>query len=125
MASTLTIPLVTLQIGSLDFGPSAAADSENSLVLTIDRTVTGGLNSLTAATTINISVWQSNDSGVTWSEVGAFGTTGGTFTDHHTGLARTTSTMTTNLQPGTSRQLKATVVVGGTAVAVAGTLVSS
>ena len=125
MASTLTIPLTTLQPGTLTFGPSGAADSETMLTLTIDRTVTGGLNSLTAATTIDISVWQSNDAGATWSEAAAFGITGGSFINRHTGLPYTASTMTTHLQPGTSRQLKAIVVTGGTAVAVAGTLVSS
>lgn len=124
MASTLTIPLVTLQPGTLSFGPSNAADSESRLVLTIDRTVTGGLNSLTSATTIDISVWQSDDAGVTWSEVGAAGWAGGVIQNRH-GVTYTSAVMTTNLQPGTSRQLKATVVTGGTAVAVAGTLVSS
>jgi hypothetical protein len=124
MASTLTIPLVTLPVGPLTFGPSPAADSETTLTLTIDRTVTGGLNALTAITTIDIAVYQSGDGGATWSQAGGIGVAGGLYTDRH-GVTFTASTMTLKLAPGTSRQLKATVAVAGTAVAVAGTLISS
>ena len=122
MPSSLTIPLTTLPVGTLNFGPSSVADADVSLTLTIDRTVTGGLNSLTSATAINAQIWQSNDGGATWQEIGEVGINGGTFVTK-TGATATVSVMgPEHLLPGTSRQLRATVTVTGTAVAVAGTL---
>lgn len=122
--ATFTIPLVTLPVGVRTFGPSNAADTETAIVLTIDRTVTGGLNSLTSATTLATEVDQSNDGGSTWQEVAAASTIGGALTDAH-GNPVTVFGFTVKLQPGTGRQLRAAVTVAGSAVAVAGTLVTS
>lgn len=124
MATTFTIPLTTLPVEARDLGPSHPADSETGFTLTIDRTVAGGLNSLTSATAILVSVSQSNDAGATWQEIGEVTVPGGTTINPKTGLTATVSLMTTYLLPGTSRQLKATVTVTGTPVAVAGTLTS-
>jgi len=120
MASTLTIPLTTLPVGELDLGPANAADAETGIVLTIDRTVAGGLNSLTPASTVAVNVFQSNDGGVTWMQL-----VGATMPGGVVGLGHATSDVRTGLFPGTSRKLKATVIVAGTPVAVAGTLVSA
>ena len=57
--ATLTIPLTALNDGVRHFGPATIADADKSAVLTLDRTVTGGLNSLTAATALEVSVDQS------------------------------------------------------------------
>jgi hypothetical protein len=122
MPSTLTIPLVTLPVGVRDFGPANAADSETSILLTIDRTVAGGLGSLTSASTVAVDVMQSNDSGLTWVL-----SVGGTFPGGPpvTG-SWATGTLRVDLAPGTSRRLKATVTVAGpSSVAVAGTLVTT
>lgn len=118
MASTFTIPLVTLPPGVRDLGPATAADTETVILLTIDRTISGGLNSLTPASQVQIDVMQSNDGGVTWRlQVG--GTMPG-------GALGPVSSLQVDLWPGTARRLKATVTVSGpSSVAVAGTLVTS
>lgn len=125
MATTFTIPLTTLPVGSRDLGPSHPADTETSILLTVDRTVTGGLNSLTSASELDFLVMQSNDGGTTW-ELRVGGTMpGGVFTLPKGGTA-TSSTLRVDLAPGTSRQLKGTVTVSGpSSIAVAGTLVTT
>jgi len=126
VASTLTIPLVTLPVGVQDFGPVNVADAETKIVLTIDRTVTGGLNSLTSGSLVAVDVYQSDDGGASW-----FLAVGGTFPGgvYHDGQAQvlvTASTLQVDVYPGTSRKLKVTVTVSGpSSVAVAGTLVTT
>lgn len=125
MATTLTIPLTTLPVGTRNLGPSHPADAESQILLTIDRTVTGGLNSLTSASRLSAGVDQSNDGGVTWQSVAGFNDAGGTILGK-TGQPVTQNTMQTWLIPGASRQLRATVTVTGpSAIAVAGSLVTS
>jgi hypothetical protein len=122
MASTFTIPLLTLPVGVRDFGPTNVADAETSVLLTIDRTVTGGLGSLTSGSAVAVDVMQSNDGGATWVL-----NVGGTFPGGPpiTG-SWATGTLSVSLAPGTGRKLKATVTVSGpSSVAVAGTLVTT
>ena len=52
----------------------------------------------------------------------AAGIIGGQYTDPHTGLPYAQSSVAVSLDPGTSRQVKATVVVSGASVAVSGSL---
>lgn len=122
MATTFTIPLITLPVGSRTFGPSNAANSETSITLTVDRTVTGGLNSLTTASILGADVQQSNDGGTTWFDLGGWTAGGGVFTIR--GAQVNSSVGIWDLQPGTSRQLRATVTVTGTSIAIAGTIVT-
>lgn len=122
MATTLNIPLTTLPVGSQTFGPSNAKDTEAQITLTIDRTVAGGLNSLTASSVISMDLQQSNDGGTTWLDRGANGTQGGIYTIKSQQVNVWAGTW--DLLPGTSRQVRATVTVSGTAIAVAGTLVT-
>jgi hypothetical protein len=122
--TTLTIPLTTLPVGPLNFGPSNVADAESHIVLSIDRTVPGGLNSLTAASQIETDIQQSNDGGATWFFISGGAITGGVFIDKH-GATLGTAQQYTDLLPGTSRRLRASCNVLGTPIAVAGTLVTS
>jgi hypothetical protein len=123
VATTLTIPLLTLPVGSRTFGPHTAADAETKITLSIDRTVTGGLNSLTAASAIEVDVQQSADGGATWQDLGAWTSVGGIYIDRH-GITGAVSLGIWPLFPGTSRKLQATVTVAGTPIAVAGSLVT-
>lgn len=127
MATTFTIPLTALTVGSHDFGPATAADTESLIVLNIDRTVSKGavqgLNGQPATTTITLETFQSNDGGVTWQNLADNTIVGGIFTKG--GAQINTDQIGTELNPGTGRQVKATVVVAGASVAVAGTLVTS
>lgn len=125
MATTFNIPLVTLPVGSRQFGPATPADSEVSITLTVDRTVSGGLNSLTSGSVLGADVQESLDGGVTWQDLGAWTAPGGTITNRH-GVVYAASSGTWNLIPGTSRQLRATVTVSGpSSIAVAGTIVTT
>ena len=125
MAGTVNIPLSTLAVGTHVFGPAAVADADKQALLTIDRTVTGGLNSLTPATGIQIIVDQSNDGGATWTQICSAPVTGGFTTSANHPVPPGTSSVGATFQPGTSRQARAQVTVTGTSVAVQGTLVTS
>lgn len=126
MATTFTIPLVTLPVGSRTFGPATPADAESAILLTIDRTVANGLNALTAASVVSADVQESLDGGVTWQDLGGAGFPGGLIFSAKTGANATSSTGRWLLIPGASRQLQATVTVAGPAsIAVAGTIVTS
>jgi len=122
--ATLTIPQITLAVGSRTFGPGNAADAEASITLTIDRTVTGGLNSLTGASVLDIAVDQSNDGGTTWHNLAGAEWTGGIQLDKH-GNTRTQEQLFTTLNPGTSRKVRASTTVSGTSIAIAGTVVTA
>jgi hypothetical protein len=131
MASSFPIPQTSLQPGSRTFGPATIPDADSQVTLAVDRTVAGGLNSLTAASTLSMTAEMSSDGGVTWHAVdtGAAGTQtawsaeGGTFTNSHTGLPITVSSGTWPLFPGAGRRLRATVTVAGpSAITVAGSI---
>ena len=126
MASTFTIPLVTLPVGTRNFPASGGAsvpDGDSEIVLNIDRTVANGLNSQSATTRIFLQTFQSGDGGATWQALGANTVQGGIFTKG--GNQINTDQIGTQLGPGTGRLIRAAVTVSGASVAVAGTLVTS
>lgn len=127
MAGTTQIPLTTLAPGTYHYGPAALADSDTYAQLTIDRTVTGGFNSLTSATQAAIEVDVSLDGGNTWEQQAAISFLGGIFTQKPSqgGGTLAANGFTVSLPPGTNRQARATVIISGTSVAVAGSLVIS
>ena len=120
MAGTISIPLVTLPAGSRDFGPAPVPDGDSLITITIDRTVTNGLNSKTAATLVTLTSYQSGDSGATWNELSSATAPGGIFVKN--GVTAAASVIGVGLWPGTSRQVKANLTVAGSSVAVAGTV---
>lgn len=124
MATTIPIPLTTLAAGPHDFGPAAIADNLASATLTVDRTVAGGFNA-TPAAQASIQVMQSGDGGATFRMVGAGGVEGGSVTNPRTGSPFTASSIVIQLFPGAGRQVKATIVVSGSSVAVSGSLAIS
>lgn len=123
--TTVNIPLVTLQVGSHDFGPASLADSDTRAILTISRIVAGGFNAKPATTQAAISIWQSGDGGATWDLLVSADIIGGSYINRHTGLPYTASSVSIPFQPGTGRQVKANVTVSGASVAVQGSLVIS
>jgi hypothetical protein len=125
MAGTITIPLTTLPDGVRAFGPANIANPDTLAVLTVDRTVAGGLNSLTSATTIEVAVQQSDDGGVTWFPVVDGIWSGGIIPAFRGGGNATTSTAAAYWAPGTGRQARASLIVAGGPVAVQGTLTIS
>lgn len=121
--TTVSIPLVTLPVGSQTFGPSPIADTDTKITLSIDRTVSGGLNSQPSTTQIMLTTFQSDDGGATFQELAAVSVVGGIFTKG--GNQINTDHIITELNPGTSRQVQATVTVTGASVAVAGSIATS
>ena len=137
MASTTTIPLTTLPIGSQVFGPHVAQASESSVSLTIDRTVAGGLNSLTLDSVLAVLVELSNDGGTTWhaTDTDQMGTQTAwtavgspvTYTDKQ-GVQHvyTVSSATWYLFPGNPRRIRATITVSGPSpIAIAGSITTN
>ena len=123
MAGTLTIPLTTLSDGVRSFGPAAVADSDKVTVLTVDRTPAGGLNSLTAATTIDLLVEQSDDGGVTWFLIVDGIIQGGPVPQGKAPPG--TSQVACTFAPGTGRRVRATMTVTGGPVTMQGSLTTS
>jgi hypothetical protein len=76
----LTIPLVTLPAdASRDFGPHTAGAGETLAMLTIDRTVAGGLNA-SPGVSADITFSVSPDGGSTWRLLASAGVPGGPIT---------------------------------------------
>jgi hypothetical protein len=117
--TTVNIPLTTLPVGVRDFGPAPIADTDTSATFTIDRTVAAGLKSVSPTVNVNLTVYQSDDGGVTWFELG-----GGDFPGGDLGTAKFANTAQVQcwFQPGTGRQARAHVIVTGGSVAVQGSL---
>jgi hypothetical protein len=75
VSTTQTIPNTRLT-GTQTFPFTNSQPGATNALVTIDRTVSGGLNSLTAADTLTIEVQRSLD-GVTWQEAGGITCQGG------------------------------------------------
>lgn len=124
---TTNLPLTTLPTGSTVFGPANVNNNESMNVLVIDRTVTGGLNSLTSATTVELLVEQSNDGGANWFQL-EDGMWPGGFQQafrQPPGTGATSDTIAVSLAPGTSRKVRVTFTVTSGPVVVQGTLTTS
>jgi len=125
MASTLTIPLISLPDGARVFGPANVADADRQTVLTVDRTPAGGLNSLTTATSVDLLVEQSDDGGTTWFLLVDGQIPGGAQPAFRGGGTAASDTIAVTFAPGTSRRVRATMTVTGGPVAVQGSLTTS
>jgi hypothetical protein len=123
MAGTLNIPLTTLPTGTFEFGPASVANPDSVAVLTIDRTVANGFNAKTPATTCQIAIHQSNDAGATWNLLASATFIGGTSSNHAGQI--NLSAIGVRFWPGTGRLTRAEVIIGGTSVAIQGTLTVS
>lgn len=132
MASTFTIPATALPVGVTELGPSSVPDADTTVTITLDRTAskgaTQGFNSQPGTTQMNVQLEQSDDGGTSWQPLAAMGPViGGIFTMTKTGTVTTITSerLFTEFNPGTGRQVRATVTVSGASVAVAGTLTTS
>lgn len=92
MAVTQTIPNTRLT-GSQTFNFSNTPAGADHAMVTIDRTVTGGLNSLTSADTLQITVDRSADGGTTWVEAAGITCQGGLIVTKGVTLAKETLTV--------------------------------
>lgn len=132
MPVNFQIPLTTLPPGSRVFGPATVPNPDTSVTLSVDRTVAGGLNSLTGASVLGMTAEVSTDGGVTWHAVDtdqpgtvtAWEAPGGTI---QTAAGPSgSSSGTWPLFPGTGRRVRATVTITGPAsIAVAGSIATA
>jgi len=123
MPSSFPIPLTTLPVGSRTLGPTTVPDADSQVSLSIDRTVAGGLASLTQASVLRMVAELSTDGGSTWhavdsgqpGSVTAWETPGGdvSFTGRDGNPHGLTSSGTWPLFAGTARLIRATVTVSG------------
>jgi hypothetical protein len=121
--TTVPIPLLTLAVGTREFGPASVDDTTNAVTLTIDRTVANGLNSKPATTTLEIGVWQSDDNGASWQFRASAGLIGGLYPSNQAGDPYLFSDVQVDLTPGVGRRVKAVTETAGSSVAVSGSLV--
>jgi hypothetical protein len=121
--TTVPIPLITLQVGTREFGPASVDDTVEHVTLTVDRSVAGGLNSQPATTTLEIGVWQSDNNGASWEFRASAGLTGGLYPRNVAGDPYLESSVQVNLTPASGRRVKAVTDTTGAAVAIAGSLV--
>jgi hypothetical protein len=126
MPQTLQIPLTTFDDGVVhEYGPYTLKQQDNVANITIDRTITGGLNSVTSDVTGMIEIDFSVDNGQTWTLLAGSGFEGGlvTWIDRfgvqHT-INAVTITVGTDLVRGA--QLRGTAVVHGASVNMTGTV---
>lgn len=90
-------------------------------LVTIDRTISGGLNSLTSADTLQIEVQRSLD-GVTWAEAGGITCVGGTIT---TSKGTTINTETIDVGLEAVGEAFRFITTASTPVRISGTVVYS
>jgi hypothetical protein len=137
MAGTLNFGPVTIQPGQRSFGPASVANSDSQVTLTVDRTLSGGLNSLTPASQLSMEAQLSTDGGATWHAVDTdqpgtettWGTIGGpaTWTDkNNVQHVYTASSAPWSIFPGTGRRIQAVVtVIGPSPITISGSIVTT
>lgn len=118
--TTVPISQRTLTVGTHEFGPAAVPNGAAFVDISIDRTVSGGLNSLTGTSQLTLDVFESLDGGTTWIMAGEALCIGGSFTMHG-GLPVNSNDIGVMIYPGATHA-KASVTVAGTSITVAGTL---
>lgn len=121
MATNITIPTTTLPVGKSTPLAPRNMRQERTVVLTLDRTVTGGLNSLDATTTLEVDVNTSVD-GVTFNNDASFTTVGGIIDDRHGQVNSNVLTIQGLGGQGTKVEI-VTTVGGSSSVVVAGSIV--
>jgi hypothetical protein len=116
---TLTIPITSLPVGLTTLGPLNVGNN-SSASLVIDRTIAGGLNSLTAASTVDVMVQTSPD-GTVWHDLGGATWIGGMYTSR-VGPVNSDTFSTGDIAAAVSRVRVLTTVGGPAPVVIAGTL---
>lgn len=124
--TVLTIPSVLLAIGPRSFGPISIAANESRIDMTLDRTLSSGLNARPDTTTIKVQFQVSFDGGTTWNDLTSAFFVGGIYSNSLNGQKNTDIFNCTIWNPGTAgRTARADVTVAGSSVRVAGSLTVS
>lgn len=86
-----TIPATTIQRGARTFSFASSQAPWSNALISIDRTISGGLNSLPATATLTLDIQYSLDGGATWNDLCGSTLQGGTITVK--GVTLTTDTL--------------------------------
>lgn len=123
MPGTFPIPQQTIDPahGPYLFGPQSVAPNDSKIVMTLDRTVAGGLNATPAAYLTYVAE-QSNDGGTTWFVAVGSDAHGGPPPNDRFGSPLPTQATVDVYGSGPGRQLRVTVNASGAPVVIAGTL---
>lgn len=120
--TALTIPSTLLPLGPRSFGPIAVATAESMINMTLDRTLSSGLNARPATTMIHVQFQMSFD-GTTWNDLAAADFVGGVYSNPLDGQKNLDVFACSIWNAGTpGRSARATVTVAGSTVRVAGSL---
>jgi len=113
VTTTVSFPLANYPNGSRTSGSVSVADTDTSVEFSVQR-CTSVDNTIwpNASTTLSVTVDQSNDGGATWQNVFGFTGIGGIIVDKH-GAEVPRSFVSTSLNPGTSRLLRASATIAG------------
>jgi hypothetical protein len=114
------IPLTTLPLGPTIVGPFSINNTLSGAQLAISRTNPGGLNDLTAASVVAVSIELSPD-GTTWTSTCGATWVGGIYTSR-AGQLNTDTLAVGVLTPGTGQVRLVATVTGPAPVVVSGTL---
>jgi hypothetical protein len=132
MAGTVNLPQQTFDPahGPYLFGPQSVAPNDSLILLSIDRTPAGGLNSLPASALLEYIAEQSNDGGATWFVAVGGAAPGGQMFNapppRNDGALITASTARVTVYgSGPGRQLRARITASGSVIVAGGTLTIS
>lgn len=116
----LNMPNVTLPVGSRTFGPFSIGNNSQATV-TIDRTVAGGLNSLDATSTLQVTIQSSPDGGTTWNDDVSSTFPGGVFSKN--GVQENSAILQVfGLDGGRNSCRVVTVVAGPSSISISGSV---
>lgn len=116
---TLTINPTTFPVGLTTVGPLNVGNNTSARIVT-DRTVAGGLNSLTSASTVAVMIQISPDNGTTWADLCGATWVGGIYTGR-AGQLNSDSIGTGDADTATRVRVLMTVA-GPSSVVIAGTV---
>lgn len=118
---TLQISLRTLPIGDTVLGPINANNNTIFAGITCDRTVAGGLNSLTEDSTLAVLIQSSGDNGATWKDEAGATWVGGIYTGRN-GQLNTDYVNVSGIDDAANRVQMIATVAGPSPIAIAGTI---
>jgi hypothetical protein len=113
LTTTVAFPLGNYPNGTHTSGNVSVADADTSIEFSVARCTDADATVWpNAGTTLFVSVDQSNDGGASWQNVFQFTGIGGIITDKH-GVQVPRAFVSTSLNPGTGRVLRATATIAG------------
>jgi len=112
MALIIDHQAISINAGSRNFGPVTIPDALTVVTLRLARMTTASPTLWAAGISVKLDSWCSLDGGATWLQWLGFGASGGIFVKGD-GTEAAESSVTSELPPGSARQMKLTATVTG------------